>query len=38
MLIQTQIATVIPYYQQFLDRFPNASTLTNTDLDKVLKL
>lgn len=36
MLQQTQVATVIPYYQRFLDRFPDLSTLATADLDSVL--
>ncbi len=36
MLQQTQVATVVPYYQRFLDRFPDLPTLAAADLDSVL--
>jgi A/G-specific adenine glycosylase len=38
MLQQTQVATVIPYYLRFLQRFPNAGTLAAAPLDEVLRL
>ncbi|PZP63928.1 MAG: A/G-specific adenine glycosylase [Azospira oryzae] len=38
MLQQTQVATVIPYYQRFLERFPSAAALAEADLDQVLQL
>ena len=38
MLQQTQVATVIPYYERFLARFPNVSALAAAPLDDVLKL
>jgi A/G-specific adenine glycosylase len=38
MLQQTQVSTVIPYYQRFLDRFPDVSSLAAADLDEVLRL
>ena len=38
MLQQTQVATVIPYYQRFMERFPNISTLAKADIDEVLHL
>ena len=37
MLQQTQVATVIPYFQRFLSRFPNVQTLAAADRDDVLK-
>jgi A/G-specific adenine glycosylase len=37
MLQQTQVATVIPYYQRFMDRFPTVSDLAQAPLDRVLK-
>jgi A/G-specific adenine glycosylase len=37
MLQQTQVATVIPYYQRFLRSFPAISHLARADLSKVLK-
>jgi A/G-specific adenine glycosylase len=36
MLQQTQVATVIPYYQRFLARFPDITSLANAPLDDVL--
>jgi A/G-specific adenine glycosylase len=36
MLQQTQVNTVIPYYQRFLQRFPEVSTLATAALDEVL--
>ena len=38
MLQQTQVATVIPYYQRFLKSFPTVRHLAKADLSKVLKL
>ena len=37
MLQQTQVATVIPYYQRFMARFPDLSTLAGASLDQVLQ-
>ena len=37
MLQQTQVNTVIPYYQGFLDRFPNVNSLARADQQEVLK-
>jgi A/G-specific adenine glycosylase len=37
MLQQTQVQTVLPYYQQFLHDFPDLKTLANADLQAVLK-
>ncbi|MFU8815992.1 MAG: A/G-specific adenine glycosylase [Pseudomonadales bacterium] len=36
MLQQTQVSTVIPYYQRFLERFPDAASLAGAELDDVL--
>jgi A/G-specific adenine glycosylase len=36
MLQQTQVATVIPYFNRFLERFPNVATLARAELDEVL--
>lgn len=36
MLQQTQVATVIPYYQRFMTRFPDVASLAAADLDTVL--
>ena len=38
MLQQTQVATVIPYYRRFLDRFPDVRTLADATVDEVLHL
>lgn len=38
MLQQTQVATVIPYYRRFLDRFPTVHDLAAAPLDDVLEL
>ena len=38
MLQQTQVATVIPYYQRFLTRFPDIGALARARLDSVLHL
>ena len=36
MLQQTQVATVIPYFLRFLDRFPDVASLAAAPLDEVL--
>jgi A/G-specific adenine glycosylase len=36
MLQQTQVATVIPYYQRFMERFPDVRPLAAAPLDEVL--
>lgn len=36
MLQQTQVATVIPYYQRFIARFPDLATLAAAEEDAVL--
>lgn len=38
MLQQTQVATVIGYFQRFLKTFPSISALANADIDEVLRL
>jgi A/G-specific adenine glycosylase len=38
MLQQTQVATVIPYYERFVKKFPTVTALANAPLDEVLKL
>lgn len=38
MLQQTQVATVIPYYHRFLERFPDVRALAAAPIDDVLKL
>jgi A/G-specific adenine glycosylase len=36
MLQQTQVSTVIPYYDRFMKRFPNVAALADASLDDVL--
>jgi len=36
MLQQTQVGTVIPYYQRFMERFPDVAALAQADHDQVL--
>ncbi len=38
MLQQTQVSTVIPYFQRFLARFPDVVSLANADIEEVLTL
>jgi A/G-specific adenine glycosylase len=38
MLQQTQVATVVPYYQRFRTRFPDIASLAAADEDEVLRL
>ncbi|MFN6139771.1 MAG: A/G-specific adenine glycosylase [Planctomycetota bacterium] len=38
MLQQTQVATVIPYYDRFLKRFPDVGALAAAELDEVYQL
>ena len=38
MLQQTQVQTVIPYYERFMARFPDVASLAGADLDEVLYL
>ncbi len=38
MLQQTQVATVIPYYQRFMARFPRVEDLAHAEPDEVLHL
>ena len=38
MAQQTRIQTVIPYYQRFLEKFPDIESLARSDLQTVLKL
>ncbi len=38
MLQQTQVSTVIPYYQKFIKSFPTIHHLAKSDLSKVLKV
>jgi len=36
MLQQTQVSTVIPYYQRFMSSFPNVIDLAEADNDDVM--
>ena len=38
MLQQTQVATVIPYYLRFIERYPNVNKLAEATQDEVLHL
>jgi A/G-specific adenine glycosylase len=38
MLQQTQVATVIPYFQRFMQRFPDITALADASQDEVLHL
>lgn len=38
MLQQTQVATVIPYFERFMQRFPDVHALAGAPLDEVLHL
>ncbi len=38
MLQQTRVATVIPYFERFVARFPDAAALARASLDEVLAL
>jgi A/G-specific adenine glycosylase len=38
MLQQTQVATALPYFDRWMRRFPDVSTLAQADLEEVLKL
>ena len=38
MLQQTQVKTVIPYWERWMKRVPNISSLANANEDEVIKL
>ncbi|MDQ8039256.1 MAG: A/G-specific adenine glycosylase [Rickettsiella sp.] len=38
MLQQTQVSTVIPYFNRFIKRFPTLTTIADADLDEILGL
>ena len=38
MLQQTQVSTVIPYFERFVNRFPTLQSLAEAELDEVLHL
>ena len=37
MLQQTRVETVVPYFERFVERFPDVATLAGADLDDVFK-
>lgn len=37
MLQQTRVATVVPYFERWMDRFPDVATLATADEDEVLQ-
>ena len=37
MLQQTQVATVIPYFERFIKKFPNVRALAESEIDPILK-
>ena len=37
MLQQTQVATVVPYFERFIERFPDIETLANAPVDDVMQ-
>lgn len=38
MAQQTQIATMIPYYNRWIEKYPDVQTLAQADIDEVLKM
>src|SRR5262245_33159235 len=38
MLQQTQVSTVLPYYQRFMESFPSVRSLADAPIDDVLHL
>ena len=38
MLQQTRVETVIPYFERFLERFPDVAALAGAEIDEVLKM
>lgn len=38
MCQQTQIATVVPYFERFLDKYPDAQSLAASDEDELMRL
>ena len=38
MLQQTQVATAIPYFNRFMNRFPSLASLAESSIDEVLEL
>ena len=38
MLQQTKVATVVPYYKEWIKKYPTLSSVSNANLDNLLKL
>lgn len=38
MAQQTQIATMLPYYERWIERFPNVEDVANASIDEILKM
>lgn len=38
MLQQTQVKTMLPYYNRFMEQFPNIASLANASMEDVLKM
>ena len=38
MLQQTQVETVIPYFQKWISKYPTVTSVANADLELLLKL
>lgn len=38
MLQQTQVATVLPYFQRWMERFPTVEALASASIDEVIKM
>ena len=38
MLQQTRVETVVPYFQRFIERFPDVTALAGGELDEILRL
>ena len=38
MLQQTQVSTVLTYFEKFIKRFPNIDTIANAEEERVLEL
>ncbi len=38
MLQQTQVSTVIPYFERFMARFPTIGDLADAEVDEVMAL
>ena len=38
MLQQTQVKTVLPYFERFMEKYPTLKDLSKSDLDDILKI